>query len=488
MELFPHVARFRDRIEPEGACDDERARVLLQSLRALLRMVGPATRHPGLVREHAIDSIGKYLDPTHSEPVRMRLMGQDGAARPPRVTLKKRSHEILSVAASERLEDRARMLCTPIRGSDEVARRLGSDDRALAELVVEFEGGGKLTLRQHVDPLRAVVIATMAGTGQRKALDAKLQPDQKFCLAKCFAGAGTGRLGAVRQEPVAAHHVKTSGRGFHELPVWMTEHLATIAQDIFRLHVLTSSSSQDVSRMVLVNRAFVFRFEPTADDPRLLIKAALHSASGGCLCGLHNRRGGTATAAFKSIDFRIRICDEPFVPHGDAPTPVCPRHYEADDPSTHEQLEATSVAPGRCCRGLSFEVWCVHDRTAGDPNAGLRIPLPVPETWMLSPLREVAMACCALTRPEMSGANNNNDKVLDLKATVDGVMQYIERERMARGHVESMLQPADRTAVWLFRNDTPSCGSDGKLRGKRVQKEFHDIVPTHGHLFKRMRV
>ena len=67
-------------------------------------------------------------------------------------------------------------------------------------------------------------------------------------------------------------------------------------------------------------------------------------------------------------------------------------------------------------------------------------------------------------------------------------MAELERTRMVEGHVESILQLWDRTAVFLFRNDNPTFGTDKKLRGKRVQKHFQEMGETHGHLFKRMRV
>jgi hypothetical protein len=108
---------------------------------------------------------------------------------------------------------------------------------------------------------------------------------------------------------------------------------------------------------------------------------------------------------------------------------------------------------------------------------------------MIAPLRELAAACCALTLPRYaSGQSGAQERVQDLRATVEGIMQHIDRERMVRGHVESLLAPMDQTAVWLFRNDAPSYGTDGKLKGKRVRPDFHEIGPTHGHLFKRMRV
>ena len=472
MSSNPHVAKFRDGIEPSGSCDAEHSRRLLASVRALLRLAGAAVRHPGLVKEHAIDSIGKYLDPVNDE--RARLMLMDGsAAELPIVTLKKKTFQILSIQSSEALDDRQRLLCVPIRGTADVARRLDRHEDALSELTIELANGALLMLRQHRDPARIVLTVTSV-TSQRKTLEGALTPDHAKVLHGCFDGAGVGLLGIVPEEPIAARKIALKqGRGFHELPAWMTEHLASVAQDIFRVHVLLSGAEQFVSRMIFAEKASVFTFEPTADDPRVLIKLVLHPASGGCLCHLHRRE---SKSQFKQLEFRVKICDQPLerTPSG----MQCPRHSAPDDEK--EPVQAVNVNPGRCCERLSFELWCCHDRTR-DPRAGLSIPLAVPDTWMNAPLRELASACCALTRSEDSA-------VADLKATVDGVMEYVDRERVARRHTDASLNRSDQTATWLLRNDQ-SIGINraGKLTGKRVTREFQSIVPTHGHLYKKLK-
>lgn len=468
-----HVARFRDRLEPSGQCNDDHTRRLLASFRALLRLAGAAVKHPGLVKEHAIDSIGKYLDPVNDE--RARLMLMDSGAELPDVTLKKKTFQILSVKRSESLDDRQRLLCVPIRGTADVARRLDRDEDALSELTIKLANGATLTLRQHRDPMRMVLTVTSV-TSERKTLEGALKPDHAKVLFSCFHGAGQGLLGVVPEEPIVARKIALKqGRGFHELPTWMTEHLATIAQDIFRVHVLLSGAEQFVSRMIFAEKASVFTFEPTADDPRILIKLVLHPASGGCLCHLHRRE---STSQFKQLEFRIKICDQKLHRTSNG-CMACPRHSSPDDDK--EPSQAVNVNPSHCCERLSFELWCCHDRT-NDPRAGLSISLAVPEVWMQALLRELASACCALTRAEDAA-------VLDLKATVDGVMEYMERERVARRHTEATLNRSDQTAVWLFRNDqSVGINKAGKLTGKRVGKEYQKIVTSHGHLFKKLKV
>lgn len=485
MHSCPHVARFRDRFEPTGVCGREDAIARLEALRAVLRLMAARVKHPGLVGQHAIDSIGYYLDPACAEPARARLMGENGNPDPPKVTLTTRTHETLFVADAEALDDRTRTRCVPLRGAGEVARRLDPSEQSLAQLTVELEGGAKLVLRQSPDPLRAVVTVTSAEKpAKRKTLDAALPPEQGARLARCFEGAGRGVLSVVREESIAPRQVATQdgkGRGFWELPVWMAENVATVAQDLFRLHVLCTASSPTVSRFLYVDRCVVHRIDDPVlhrDNQHTLIKATLHKASGGCLCGLHRKESKTA---FARIEFRIKICDCAFVEHEGAR--ICPKHYARDVPETHEAVEAPSFNPGRCAQALQCDVCCVHDR-AEDAASGLRIPLPIPKKWMCSSLVDLAACACALTRP----SNQAAAKLADLKATMDGVMQELDRTRMVEGHVESMLQPWDRTCVFLFRNDTPSYGTDNKLRGKRVQAHFQEMGATHGHLFKRARV
>ena len=101
--------------------------------------------------------------------------------------------------------------------------------------------------------------------------------------------------------------------------------MGQVAQDVFRLHVLTSASSPDVARPLYIDRVQAHRMDGPALDVaqhRSVIKAVLHRASGGCICGLHRvklqpgrlelaevrpalrRRGGARTAARTSPSSR----------------------------------------------------------------------------------------------------------------------------------------------------------------------------------------
>ena len=116
MDCCPHVARFRDRVVGEHTCGADEARKLVASLRALLRVVGPAVNRPNFVRGDGLDSVAQHLDRPFgpdgpsvvAERLRQRLMGEGeyAAATPPRVLLKRRTHEVIYVHQAERLDDR----------------------------------------------------------------------------------------------------------------------------------------------------------------------------------------------------------------------------------------------------------------------------------------------------------------------------------------------------------------------------------------------
>ena len=548
-EHYPHVARRRDRIEPAGDCTDEEARKRLLRLKELLVLLSHKLKRPGLISPMAIDSIGTLLCPPTapipaSNPMaeRHRALLVDAAsqldARLPKVRLQLRTHETLSVESAEKLDQRKRMACLAIKGTDEMARRLERDERALSDFTVELDDKGtSLVLREQRDPLKVLMLLTPAADPaaqpaaakgasamRRKVLETRLPSEQRAVLCNVFDGAGKGRLGQLRPDPLTAHRVdpnllkrmrspsssssssKPSGDCFHMLPTWMVEHIATVGQNLLRLHVLaTAAVPQGRSRMLYLDRAGVHR----CNDPRFyegrehtLIKAPLHVASSACLCGLHRRQ---SSAPFRAMEFRIEICGAAFERRNGRR--CCPRHCG-------EELEPYESAsfPGVCARSLKVELWCCHERPAehapgsrggGGTTNGVRIDMtdlfhvadpnpakPPRAAWMCESIRELAACACALTRGEHCGAGGTT-KTMELKADMDNVMATLDRECHARGHTDARLGELDETAVWLLRRGGGSYSAkEGKIRMdtcRAMPGDPPEVGPTHGHLFKRMR-
>lgn len=517
-DCYPHVARRRDRIEPAGDCSREEAHKRLRLLRPLLEVLSAKLSRPGLLSPLAIDSIGTLLCQPVKGPMvasnpmaehfRSLLVDPPTDAEYPRVRLQMRTHETITVEEAEALDARQRLSCLAVRGTDEMARRLDKHERALSDLTIELDSHGTtLVVRQQKNPLRTVVVMTPGTVSKgakpkRNVLEATLSEDQRRVLTDLFEGAGKGRLGQLRAEPLSAVFMPpppSQSDGSHLLPVWITEHLATIAQDLFRLHVLaTAPMPEGKSRLLYFDRANVQR----NTNPKFykgkehtLVRCALHTASSACVCGLH---GHSISTPFRLLEFRIEMCGAAFEQRNGRR--CCPRHCGESIPP-----QESNLFPGMCTRCLKVELWCCHERKQAEPGAkppprsdgGLRIDMtgllqnsnddltkPPPGAWMLDSVREMAACACAMTLPEFAGSTS----VLELKADADNVMAALERECQAREHVDAHLGKLDQTCVWMLRRGGGKyCRRVQKIEvnGKRkIPEDPPDVAMTHGHLFK----
>ena len=534
----PNVARRRDRIEPLGECAPPDARRRLRLLRPLLEAVRAKLGRPGLLSPHAIDSIGTLLCPAvrggplsasnpMAETYRSMLIDVPAADAPaadvgafPRVRAQLRTHETVTVEEAEALPPRQRLSCVAIRGTAELARRLDPGERAMADLVVQLDAeGAQFVVRQQPDPLRVVFMLPPARTAdataapKRSVLEATLDAADAATLSVLFEGAGKGRLGHVPQEPVAAFCVvcePKAGRAarapYTLLPIWLTEHLATLAQDVFRLHCLaTAAVPQGTSRLLYFDRATVVR----NNDPRFykgrehtVIKCPLHAASSACVCALHGR---SCTTPFRHLEFRIEICGAKFTERNGRR--CCPRHC-AETIGCQE----SHVFPGVCTRCLRVDLWCCHESSehtfvqdAPPPSRadrGVRIPMthlvenqledlpkPAPGAWALESVVDLAACACALAAQAEAGAKTTSlTATLDIKADADNVMAALERECHSLGHIDAQLGVLDQTAVWMlrrggckYRKGVQKMVMNGKKR--RSAGDPIDVAGTHGHLF-----
>lgn len=515
----PHVARRRQCIEPEGRCSPKQALECLKRLKPLLRIIGVRCNHPGFVCPNAHDSIGTLLCPatgpssvTNVDPKAEQYRAQlvDLAGRDPdnpasmqglpSVQLQLRTHETLFVEDAEQLEPRQRYACVAVKGSNEVARRLDREERALAELTVRFGNDGPvLSLRQQREDTKVLLVLTSAAPEKRRrTFTTSVGEAQRGCLTDAFLGAGRGRLGQVDPDPLKAWCVALPAPAspFYLLPSWMSEHLATAAQHLLRLHVLASAATAAKARMLYFDKVTVHR----CDDPRYyqnkehtLIKATWHAASASCLCRLHRR---APAPGFQRVEFRVQLCGAAFETVDGRRR--CPRHCGEDAGGAVE----SSHFPNCCARALKVELWCCHapngggDGGGGNPRASsLRMEQltglldhPRHKDWMRQPFVDMVCCACALAKPDL-----RHDQIIELKADCDTLAAALESECQARGHTDAALGTLDESAVWLLRRGdgalhVSASGLTATVKGKkRLPDGFPDLAPTHGHLFKRAK-
>ena len=465
------AAKYRNKLEPPGTCTAQEGKSLLQKLCPLLEVLALKVKHPGLLQKSAIDSLGIYLNEINPEQCRHNLVTASSQLK---VHLRCRAYETMFVDASETLSYVKRMQCIPIRGTNEVARRLTPTERGQAELVIEFGEGAVMSVRQQTNQCNMLVLFTSL-LKKKKVLSAILEDCDGAALEKLFEGAGRGARALIPPEPLNATLVNYKDSAFWTLPLWYTELMAQVAQDVFRLHVLASASSADISRALFVDRVTAHRIDgPNVeyDNVMTVIKAILHKASGGCICHLHHKK---STTPFRRMEMRFEICGAALV------NGKCPRHCAEDTVCTE-----SSTFPGVCAKAFRVELWCTHELVQGKPPCGVRVSLTnmfadkdQPLVALRAPLLDLACCGARLTK------SATNAELVDLEADALQTFAEIYRLRFEEGRSGEDMRHRDAAAVWLLRKGGVSIGTDGKFKGAKVQAELQTLAQTHGHLFRK---
>lgn len=452
-----HVAVERAQLEEVAKCPTS----VLQLLVPLLERLGPLTHNPGLMSPHSIDSIGNGIDRTKFDECRARLVSGDGM----RVVHKVRKYDVLFCEAADALPPAQRRQCVAVRGTNEVARRLDPEERGSVEIVATFPGGGTLAVRrQHRNPQRLVVLLTSV-TKKKAVLEADLPPEDAPKLAALFEQAARGARQPVPAPRTTSRFVSLVKNSYWELPPWHAEAVAKLAQDVFRLHALVSSTSLSLSRALFVDRATAHRIDSGAPSThRTLVKGILHRWSGACACGLH--RPKAPAEEFQRLEVRLEFCG------GCVEDGRCDRHW-----TTEGQPPQSARFPGICMKGLRVELRCTHAGAQG----GLRVPLNVEDDKMgLSFAKEFVMdlAACGARLMRTGAGAEDKDLALDMAASLGALADA----RLRHNHVGEHMMQHDRAAVHLLRKRSV-VRKNGKF-ADRVHADFSAILKTHKHLFR----
>jgi hypothetical protein len=452
-----HVAVEKSHLEGVVTCPVN----LLQSLVPLLERLGPLTNHPGLMSPHSIDSIGKWIEEDYFEECRERLVSGSGM----RVVYKIRKFDVLFCEASEKLSSAQRRQCVAVRGTNEVARRLDPDERGSAEISVAFPGGGVLAVRKHKNTRRLVVLLTSVKK-KKKVLEAELAAEDEPKLVALFEQAAKGERQALVAPRTTSRFVQLEKGSYWDMPAWYSEAVAVLAQDVFRLHALVSSTSLTVSKAIFIDRVTAHRMDGgPIDTHRTLVKGILHRASGGCACALHHPKA--SADRFQRLEIRMEFCG------GCIDGGKCNRHWNAEGP-----LAQSPRFPGVCMQSLKVELRCAHE-TSGTARGGIRLPLNVADATMdigFAKSFVVDLAACGATL--MRAGLDTKDVALDMNSALDSLADA----RLRHNHAGDQMQQRDCVAVYLLRNRS-AVNKNGRFAG-HLPANCNAILKTHRHLFK----
>jgi hypothetical protein len=458
MPPFVHVAVDKSQLEGVAKCAPE----VLPLLVALLEKLAPLANHPGLMQPKAIDSIGWYLDESRWEECNQRLVSGVGV----QVVHKMRRFDVAFCEGWEKYTQAQRRQCVAVRGTNEIARRLDTHERGIAEILVTLPGGGTLSVRRHSTPRHMVVLLT-SPQKKRRVLEADLPEEDAPLLAGLFDKAAKGEQQLAVAPSSNSRFIKfDSGSCYWSLPAWYSEAIARVAQDVFRAHVIVSAISTQVSRSIFIDRVTAHRLETgPIDTHRTLIKGSLHRVSGGCACGVHGK--SAPNAPFKRLEFCVEFCGCPLVDG------QCKRHFLAEGPTQSQRF------PGVCMLCLKVEFRCAHEHSKTS-RGGLRIPLdPCDEAMDLAFSHPFVMDVASCGARLMESGQPNRDLEPDMEAT----LAALDDARLAQACVGDQMQKRDEYAVNLLRSRTPIT-KKGRFAVGRVPPQCYPVLKTHKHFFR----
>lgn len=455
-----HVAVDRRELETASRCPPESHKALLE----LLKKLGVKAKHPGLLSEKAIDSVGFYLDDANVEQSRAQLQ----RAQEVRMECRLRRYEVMLCEAADQLPSAHRRQCVPILGTNEMARRLDASERGQMEIVATLQCGATVVVRPHKRAHDRMVVMFTSVQKKKRALDAFLDPRDVPQLIAFFKEAASGqRVNATAVAPrsgMRSRWVPIQDGGFWTLPSWYGEACALVAQDVFRLHALVSATSQPVSRALYVDRVTAHRMTAgPINTHRTLIKTIFHRACGGCVCGLH--RSSEPEKPFKRLELKWEFCGCALDERG-----RCNRHYLA------QKKTEGSVFPKVCMKELRLELHCMHeDRT------GLHLPLNVEDDKMDIGYAKRFVCDLAACGAKLMAEGEHTE----LAADATHLMQELETQRLTHNHVGDTMLQSDVSAVYLLGAKVAVNKKSNKFVG-RVAADHNSILKTHRHLFKKV--
>lgn len=451
MSLQPHVAVLLADIEPSHHFEGAAASTVLAALLALLRDVAHVLTRPGLLVPNDPDELGHMLakregDALSAEACAETLLSaaRSATARPGtlRITGKRNRFKVMSVAESEALEVETRLSCVPIRSTNEMALARAPTEHSMATIRVEFRNGAAITAIEQNDDHRVTLLFSNASKRRSKSLSCTISPEMAVRAQQLYELVGEPR--GVNRAVDAATPVKFKDGGFHSMPLYVSELMATIMQDAYRIHCLLSAGN--VSRGVFVDRCTLHKTKKGH-----LLKAALHSCSGGCICDY--RRKKCDKSSFKRLEFRI----------------------EFGGP-----IDDATEAGSACTRGVHVELWCLHDRDPAAPTQteGLSVKLPL-EKWLRPHVLKLVTHALKLTA---HGAD-----VGEVKSAVALNANSLLETLTSRGLLRGGIGNVDIEARNILRNSISVTRDGKKFQPSFKHPKSSAILKTHGHLFTRLK-
>lgn len=252
--------------------------------------------------------------------------------------------------------------------------------------------------------------------------------------------------------------------------------LGSIAEEVFRLHVLAVAATADnTTRVFSLSHANLSRIPPSAKGHPACygINAYVHAITGKCICKAH---GCKPTSKPLGVELRMRFCGHTV----DATTKQCPIHKK----DTH----TSSRFPQLCVCNPTAHVVCKHEKFEGvyigldlkgwplvvDAIAGMRLYC---SECSVDPTTKTAASSSSTSSPAAAAADTSNERRSQISSTIIDIMQDLKNVRTERGVAGDRADEHDRRCVQALR-------SNGAIQ-TYSKKRLRVLDPETGHQLKK---
>jgi len=504
---FPHVAMPMPVLAAPGAAGSAVSEALLDRARPVVRAIAAVLKYDGIDAPRSATSIGWALvgetgDADAAELVRSMFFDVSGGSGPrPRAVRHVERFQFFTPEQADALarsDPAKRLRLVAVRGfAKEVHIVRPADPEAMGHVVIQWgDAAPKASLVLTLDSdestsnPRVTALMTPADGGARTTWSAPIS-DAAACAAvtRLFddvaplppnlpleADAATIRRGAQD---------RTIG---HRMPAWFCEHVASLAQEGFRLCVLLSAAQRSRSgagRLFRLDQVVLQR-RGEGRDERSELRALLHASSAQCVCLAHCSAAPEADA--RGVVLCLSACGQPI---------LAEQHHRC---AAHPMYEAHESAafPGCCTHNVGAFLSCEHVRPAVEAgekrprNPGIVLQMPV-EAHLFDGASGDARAeahernyaavqelvACAVALAKVADDLDANDdaaararaqaRVQEIRRLCDETMREFEAEWAAPGSTPGAPTPMDVRARDLLAGGT--------------QTAVPSLAATHAHLF-----
>jgi len=537
---FPHVAvpLLAPSAGPAAAGSDHASDALVRLARPVVLAVGALNNliDWGFGEPSGFASCGRFLvgggdgdGGDEGEAVRAALYGEEPTAptAPRRQTVRARARRVRTPYKTYTMEqadalsrsdftDRAKLVA--LKGTRTMARILPpTDPEAVGHVLLTFgdagagSGAGARILisrdspPESPAPVVSIVLYARSQASWRRAakktLTATLEGARDVFAVKELFDAPPQVLPPLSVEDDAARAICASGvadPSYYAMPMWFCEHVGSIAQEAFRVHVLASAAQRQsgAGRAVIVDRVSLHLRHDLEkhSECKAELRAVLHAACAECICGAYHAPHELPHERPDGVVLVMRMCGMPMraedgcCPCHSAMTPLAAPGFEtlcAHDTSAHiacnhegegEERELRRERPVGTYLPVRFRNVPEHEVDEAEDAA---LALAQRNRRIV---RELLGFASALARVALQRHRGDADpaavraEVQDLRMRCDSAVRTYERENCASGSVPGLLSTQDRHARNVLR---------GVGVGARAVRMPPSLGATHGHLFPR---